>query len=742
MGKRTRKSWEDYFETIDELGEGGNAKVFKVKAKETGNECALKFLQNRGAEKEARFVDEIKIISENANCIKGIIPIINYSEENYWYTMPIATPIKRYIDENNLGYEMIIKGVIQLCETLSALHEKGLAHRDIKPSNIYFYDDRYCFGDFGLVEFPDNPHDFTRSDKGLGAIFTIAPEMKRDPKHADGKKADVFSLAKTVWMFMTGDERGFDGTYNFLDESISLRFNPKYRSVHLVELEEALENATDNNPDNRPTIDEFKEQLQRWLEILADFEKAQLSSWRFLNKYLFGSNAPESSKWTKKESIIDVLNVIGTLPAYNHMLFSDRGGLDFGRAEVANEEGCIYIYDSVGWCFLVKPKYLYYEGFDENYKWNYFLLELDNLEPKFEANDIVSYEYLVEDYPANYVSARYEQYGVYDYDSGEKLPDGYKCVRRYLGGKFLIVLKSGPYNKSPFTYDGRHGMCSNQEFREYLESVIEFINRMSEKGVDEYSILNSKLMRVNPFKNEEIEKQYSEDCNEKSAKQFILDNHNKWCFKELFNNISVKSNIKFCVTYEVRDWSLSSILGENMEYLCQDGYIKKRDSKNEKEIYYVYDRDEAIKFYKKCNEFLQDICQKEKLVIPEYENYLSLNIERCGKPEHLFTRDEIMELMKNADDRTDNMLVIDEDGYAKIIQKVQNGYLYPVSHEAWNAGNVYVGKYSNLSTLEDDYISSLQGWLLYLKYNRHVRMDYVHDNKDENELLQEIKKYY
>ena len=106
------------------------------------------------------------------------------------------------------------------------------------------------------------------------------------------------------------------------------------------------------------------------------------------------------------------------------------------------------------------------------------------------------------------------------------------------------------------------------------------------------------------------------------------------------------------------------------------------------------------------------------------------------------TRDEIMELMKNADDRTDNMLVIDEDGYAKIIQKVQNGYLYPVSHEAWNAGNVYVGKYSNLSTLEDDYISSLQGWLLYLKYNRHVRMDYVHDNKDENELLQEIKKYY
>ena len=49
------------------------------------------------------------------------------------------------------------------------------------------------------MDFPDND-DFTKSDRGLGAIFTIAPEMKRNPKPADASKADVFSLAKTLWM--------------------------------------------------------------------------------------------------------------------------------------------------------------------------------------------------------------------------------------------------------------------------------------------------------------------------------------------------------------------------------------------------------------------------------------------------------------------------------------------------------------------------------------------------------------
>ena len=178
--------------------------------------------------------------------------------ENYWYTMPIAQPVMEFINEKNL--QEIVNGVLQLCETLEQLHDKRIHHRDIKPSNIYYYEGRFSLGDFGLVDFPDND-DFTRSDQGLGAIFTIAPEMKRNPKVADASKADVFSLAKTLWMFLSGDEKGFDGVYNHLDESHSLRYVSRFKDEHLVEIDELLKDSTNNDPNLRPDIHMFKERL-------------------------------------------------------------------------------------------------------------------------------------------------------------------------------------------------------------------------------------------------------------------------------------------------------------------------------------------------------------------------------------------------------------------------------------------------------------------------------------------------
>lgn len=504
-----QNSWHNSYDIIEKLGAGGNANVYHVRNKTNCMELALKELYNKSNEKKARFINEIHIIKRNVSTTPGIIPIIEYNEEEYWYTMPLATPILDYAKDETIID--IVAGIIELSDTLEKLHKKGICHRDIKPSNIYYYNDRFSLGDFGLVDFPDNPYDFTKSNKGLGAIFTIAPEMKRDPKHADGTKGDAFSLAKTMWMLLSGDDRGFDGVYNFLDKSHGLRYIEKYKNIHLVELEELLKNATDNNPSLRPTIKEFKDRLNIWLDVYNDYYKAQASDWNFLNKQLFGLNPPESSCWREIHKIIEVLNIVGMTPAYNHMLFSDKGGLDFSYAELANEKDCIYIYDTAGCCYLVKPKCLYYEGFGENYRWNYFLLEFNRLNPIFEENGVVDFEYLVEDMPGHYVDAKYVQYGVYDYDTGIPLPQGYKTVCRYIRGKFLIVMKSGPYNNISGTYDGRHGLCSNTYFRDYISKLVKmyrdiFIMLKQDKRFDNVSdeeierrILNLSEFNKNPF---------------------------------------------------------------------------------------------------------------------------------------------------------------------------------------------------------------------------------------------------
>lgn len=327
MSKKKHKSlsWEEKYSAGGKLGEGGNGDVTLVERLSDKAKFALKILKMHNDEKKCRFITEIATVNKYSDKIEGIIPIIDFSDTEFWYVMPIATECMNYIRSNDESITNIVKGTIQLCETLFQLHNLGISHRDIKPSNIYIYKGRYAFSDFGLVSIPETEEHFTRSDKGLGAIFTIAPEMKRDPKHADGKKADVYSLAKTMWMFMSNNEKGFDGVYNYLDPSHSLSYIQKYKDTHLVEIHELLKESTDNNPDARPSIFQFKARLEEWLNIFDDEEKSQISDWRFLDKQLFGAPSPESATWKTPEKIVDVLNVIGTTPAFNHMLFSSRG---------------------------------------------------------------------------------------------------------------------------------------------------------------------------------------------------------------------------------------------------------------------------------------------------------------------------------------------------------------------------------------------------------------------------------
>ena len=98
--------------------------------------------------------------------------------------------------------------------------------------------------------------------------------------------------------------------------------------------------------------------------------------------------------------------------------------------------------------------------------------------------------------------------------------------------------------------------------------------------------------------------------------------------------------------------------------------------------------------------------------------------------------------MKNADDRYNNRLVVDENGYAKIIRDDEKSMLYPARLEGWNAGNNYVGKFSKLCVLDEAYECCLHGWLEYLKTGQEQYIDYLPETIEEDELIFQIKKFY
>lgn len=754
---------KDKYERIESIGEGGNAQVFLVREILTGMEYALKPLKesyarnSKNPEKRERFKKEIEVVNELKEKILGIIPIIEYEidDENktYWYTMPIATEIWEELRNRNYNYEFIVKGIIELAETLAQIHNHNRSHRDIKPENIYYYNDRFYIGDFGLVSFLDDEISFTEPC-ALGAYSTMAPEMRRDPHKSDGKKADVYSLAKTLWIMLTKKEKGFDGVYNFNDKKIGLRYDSIVSKIHIVELEELLHNATDNDPDKRPSMLEFKQQLQLWLDMNPQnwySDKVQTSEWRFINNYLFGNASvyvPEIAEWREKNKIREILSLIASLPAFNHMMYM-KGGLDFIGTEDANEDGCLYLYEDGGFSKItniVKPHKLIYCNFLEDTRWNYFLLELAELNPILDSEtpNQANYEFLVEDTPGHYVSGQYSQYGVYDYDSGKELPDGWKEVRRCNNGKYLICMKFGPYNNISATYDGRHTQCSAEKFREYISCLLKTVSKYVKKGYDEETVLNSQYISKNPFVSPKTEDNQLKKSINVDAEDYFKEHYQEWNFQKqiVFSSSSELSHTKFWIVYEKNKCILDSLDSKNLSkkkiILCEDGIFKSEYT--EDEILYFNDYEDAKQTEENIEKEIRCIAESNYISLKECNLYITIKHKFENiVPKHLFTKEEIEKLMRNADDRHNNVLVINTDGYAEIIQDdIEKAHHYPVRHESWNVGNKYVGKYSNLSTLDEDYITSLQGWLIFLKSHKHVYMDYVHENNNEDELIEEI----
>lgn len=737
-GKKKSFGWEEKYVECGALGEGGNGSVFRVCEKSTGQEYALKTLNNKKAEKKARFINEIRIVKQYAEKIDGILPIYEYSEDELWYMMPVAEPVLKHIDHNRLSIDKIVCAVIQLADTLVQLHDEDIPHRDIKPSNIYFYNDNYCLADFGLAEFLESGDEFTRSDQGLGAIFTIAPEMKRDPKHADGKKADVFSLAKTTWMLLSGDERGFDGVYQFLDKNHSLRFMPDYRGVHLVELETLLSAATQNDPLLRPTMRAYKQGLEEWLEIFTDERKSQESDWSFLKRYLLGDNAPESACWSNLERIVYSLNLIASVPAYNHMLLPAGGGTDLVSVEMAPEGGCIYLHDNLGAIMIVKPQRLYFTAFENDISWNYFFLELSEMPPIFSRSEF-PWEHLVEDEPGHYVSAKYAQYGVYDYDTGDLLPEGYKVIDRYYKGNILVVFKQGPYNGIPSTYDGRQSMMDYQTFSKHMDELVNTYRNLVKKGFDSEAILSAPMYGRNPYSAEGACNLTDLIKSSSNTKKCIEDSFLNWDFSRLLKHPGQPGRAVFYVKFKLDTNDLFDFLAREKFILCSDGRIKSIDQNDLYECAYLTsDRDEIYRLLDACYEYVQEQCGVDKTGLMNAGMYFSVGIRKNGTPEHLFTREEIGEAMRQADDRVTNVLVIDENGFAHVISDRHQAHSYPVHHESWDAGNRYVGKYSDLNTLDNMYAQSLEGWHEYLTYGRSVYKDYLDGSLTCEELVVKI----
>ena len=335
-----------------------------------------------------------------------------------------------------------------------------------------------------------------------------------------------------------------------------------------------------------------------------------------------------------------------------------------------------------------------------------------------------SSEVLVEDIPGHYISADTFAYGVYDYDTGEKLPSGAICVSRFFRGSFLITLKQGPYNQCvDYAYQAVHDKVGIGNIRAFMSNLRDIQNICKENNCDFRSVINEVFMRDDQrVKERKIKTNERKNYVSKRPKlEIYLQEHlSDWKF-ECLRNTEMKTGY-ICYTFVLWPeacFTLSKGFSERYKFCIDDRFRNESESIEKLQVWTVEDAKTILKSLQtRLNRYLDTAGYlSEYYLLPS----ISVELKMVRRPTHLVTKEELKNLMIKADDRQDNTLVLDGEGYAHIINDSKDSMFYPVCAETWQAGNCYVGKYADIdSQIDDEYLLILKGLLDYLRSGRRV----------------------
>ena len=196
------------YQVIEDLGQGGMGRVYKVYDTEVREKLALKLLKPEIAADDRtieRFRNELRLARTISHRNICRMHDLGREESTYYITMEYVSgeDLKSLI--HRIGALPVGKAVSiarQVCEGLEEAHRVGVVHRDLKPQNIMIdREGNARIMDFGIA----------RSVKGkgiTGANVLIGTPEYMSPEQVDGKEAgprsDLYSLGVVLFEMLTG----------------------------------------------------------------------------------------------------------------------------------------------------------------------------------------------------------------------------------------------------------------------------------------------------------------------------------------------------------------------------------------------------------------------------------------------------------------------------------------------------------------------------------------------------------
>jgi serine/threonine protein kinase len=198
------------YRIIDQIGEGGMARVYRADQPSMGRTVAIKMLlaeRSGDATLRARFQREIRVIASLEH--PSILPVYDTGEydEMLYIVMRYVTGGSLYDEIERTGYQglpldFIDQVVMRVAAGLDLAHRRGVIHRDVKPRNVLLDEDGLPYlADFGISKVAEGTMDITQQGV-VGTAAYIAPELIQSPDVTP--LVDVYALAVTLFQMLVG----------------------------------------------------------------------------------------------------------------------------------------------------------------------------------------------------------------------------------------------------------------------------------------------------------------------------------------------------------------------------------------------------------------------------------------------------------------------------------------------------------------------------------------------------------
>jgi len=201
---------ESRYRIDEEVGRGGMGVVYRGTDLTLSRPVAIKTIIHKESNEESlsRFINEARTLAQIET--PRLVPVYAVGQdEGYHYIVmkflegeDLSELMKR---EGALSVDRVLDITTQVCEALTALHERGIVHRDIKPANLMISPDgKVTVMDLGIAKGMGE----TPTSSAMGTPKYMPPEAI-DNKPLDAR-ADLYSLAVIAYQALVG-RVPFDG---------------------------------------------------------------------------------------------------------------------------------------------------------------------------------------------------------------------------------------------------------------------------------------------------------------------------------------------------------------------------------------------------------------------------------------------------------------------------------------------------------------------------------------------------